>query len=76
MVIHHKSRYIEVNENISVAVHNDKNSKFSEYVYDLGDGSPTVTSDREAIHHRYSTYGDFSVKAIIFGAPGKPDPVL
>ena len=66
MVIHHKSRYIEVNENISVAVHNDKNSKFSEYVYDLGDGSPTVTSDREAIHHRYSTYGDFSVKAIIF----------
>ena len=66
MVVHHKSKYIEVNENISVAVHNDKNSKFSEYKYDLGDGSPIVTTDRDVIHYRYSKYGDFSVSAIIF----------
>lgn len=66
MVIYYKSRYIEVNENILVVVYNDKNLKFSEYVYDLGDGSLMVIFDWEVIYYCYLMYGDFFVKVIIF----------
>lgn len=66
MVIYYKSRYIEVNENILVVVYNDKNLKFSEYVYDFGDGSLMVIFDWEVIYYCYLMYGDFFVKVIIF----------
>ena len=66
MLVRHKDKYIEVNENISVEVHNDKGSKFSEYKYDLGDGSPIVTTDKDKIHHRYSKHGVFPVETKIY----------
>lgn len=62
----HKDKYIEVNEIVSVVVRNDKNLKFSEYKYDMGDGSPLVTTDQDFNYHRYSTHGDFAVEAIIY----------
>lgn len=65
-MVRHKDKYIEVNENISIEIHNDKNSKFSEYKYDLGDGSPIITSDKELVHYRYSKHGVFAVEALIY----------
>ena len=64
--VRHKDKYIEVNDSISVEVCNDKKLKFNEYKYDMGDGSPLVTSDQEFNYHHYSTHGDFVVEAIIY----------
>ena len=66
IVVRHKSKYIEVNENITIVISNEKNVTFSEYKYDLGDGSPVFTTDQDFIHHRYSKHGIFTVAAIIY----------
>ena len=66
LLVRHKGKYIEVYENISVEVHNDKNSKFSEYKYDLGDGRPIITTDQDLIYYHYSKPGVFSVVSIIY----------
>lgn len=62
----HEEKYIEVNESVSVEVRNDKNLKFNEYKYDMGDGSPLVTTDQDFNYHNYSKHGDFVVQAIIY----------
>ena len=64
--VRHKHKYIEVNDSVSVEVRNDKNLTFNEYKYDMGDGSPIVTTDHDVNYHRYSTHGDFVVEAIIY----------
>lgn len=66
IVVRHKSKYVEVNETITIVVINDKNVSFSEYKYDLGDGSPIVITDQDTIHHKYSKHGVFSVGATIY----------
>lgn len=66
VAVRHKNKYIEVNENVTVVIFNDKNVKFSEYKYDLGDGRPVVTTDQDVIHHSYSKHGVFTVVAIIY----------
>lgn len=64
--VRHEEKYIEVNESVSVEVRNDKNLKFNEYKYDMGDGSPLVTTDQDFNYHNYSKHGDFVVQAIIY----------
>ena len=66
IVVRHKSKYVEVNETITIVVINDKNVSFSEYKYDLGDGSPIVITDQDTIDHKYSKHGVFSVGATIY----------
>lgn len=41
----YEEKYIEVNESVLVEVCNDKNLKFNEYKYDMGDGSLFVIID-------------------------------
>lgn len=64
--VRHKNNFIEVNESFTIFVSNDKNVTFGEYTYDLGDGSPAFTTDRDFIHHSYSQYGYFKLVAIIY----------
>ena len=64
--VRHKDKYIEVNESVSVEVRNDKNLKFNEYKFNMGDDSPLVTTDHDFNYHHYSTHGDFVVEAIIY----------
>ena len=62
----HEDKYIEVNESVLVEVRNDKDLKFNEYKYDMGDASPLVTTDQDFNYHNYSKHGDFVVQAIIY----------
>ena len=64
--VRHKDKHIEVNDSVSVEIRNDKNLKFNEYTYDMGDGSPLVTTDHDFNYHRYSKHGEFVVEAFIY----------
>ena len=64
--VRHEDKYIEVNESVSVEIRNDKNLKFNEYKYDMGDGSPLVTTDHDVNNHSYSKHGQFVVQALIY----------
>lgn len=64
--VRHENKFIEVNENITIIVSNDKNVKFNEYRYDLGDGNPEFATNKDSIQHRYSKHGVFRVVTIIY----------